>query len=86
MTSERKLANRARKMPNEVKETIVKTYVLSLYMYQVFDGEDGQTYTVSPDGVKMAKHLLKDDKWIEYREGVERDLAEYEAKTSEKRH
>ena len=78
MTSERILSARARAMPDKIKKIILRTYVLSLFQYTVWDENKGENTTISPEGIEIAEYLLKEDKWREYRVEVERDLEEWE--------
>ncbi len=60
MTSDSILAIRARRMDDKTKKLVVGVYILSQYNVAILE-EDGQGYTISPEGAELAEYLIRTD-------------------------
>ncbi|KKL04627.1 hypothetical protein LCGC14_2614170 [marine sediment metagenome] len=78
MTSDRVLRSRVFKLSKEIKETVVKIYVLDQNMAQQAADEQGNVYSINDDGRELAAYMIRtDDKMKEYAEYIQKELTKY---------
>ncbi len=78
MTSDRVLRSRVFKLSKEIKEIVVKIYVLDQNMAQQAADEQGNVYSINDDGRELAAYMIRtDDKMKEYAEYIQKELTKY---------
>ncbi len=78
MTSDRVLRSRVVKLNKEIKEIVVKIYVLDQNMAQQAADEQGNVYSINDDGRELAAYMIRtDDKMKEYAEYIQKELSKY---------
>ena len=78
MTSDRVLRSRVFKLNKEIKEIVVKIYVLDQNMAQQAADEQGNVYSINDDGRELAAYMIRtDDKMKEYAEYIQKELTKY---------
>ena len=78
MLSKRELRSRAAGIDNNVKETIIKIYVLDQNMAQQVADEKGNTYQINDEGRELAAYMIETDKKMaKYATYIQEELTKY---------
>ena len=78
VTSDRVLRSRVVKLNTEVKEIIVKIYVLDQNMAQQAADEKGNTYQINDEGRELAAYMIRTDETMKkYAEYIQKELTKY---------
>lgn len=78
MTTDKVLRSRVFKLDQELKEIIVKIYVLDQNMARQAADEKGNVYNINDEGRELAAYMIRtDDNMKEYAEYIQKELTAY---------